>query len=201
MLVLGDVREATDLVQDLAGTIPGVRGVYGGRLRNAHQVEALTANLITVNRRYKAHAGHPGHRHLRSTMYPAFPPPSQRALELHESLLSFLQDHVFPGEAAYERYRTEAGRDDHTLPPVVEELKVEARSRGLWNLFLPSESKRPSWSTAGELSGWSNELAPEVMNCQAPMATWSRCTRSGPTSRRPSGSRRSSTGPSGRGSR
>jgi NADPH-dependent F420 reductase len=57
VLVLGDVREATDLVQDLASTIPGVRGVYGGRLRNAHQVEALTANLISVNRRYKAHAG------------------------------------------------------------------------------------------------------------------------------------------------
>lgn len=57
VLVLADVRAAADLVQDLAGCIPGVRGVYGGRLRNAHQVEALTANLITVNRRYKAHAG------------------------------------------------------------------------------------------------------------------------------------------------
>lgn len=57
VLVLGDVREATDLVVDLAGTIPGVRGIYAGRLRNAHQVEALTANLISVNRRYKAHAG------------------------------------------------------------------------------------------------------------------------------------------------
>ncbi|GAB6984360.1 NADPH-dependent F420 reductase [Nocardioides pyridinolyticus] len=57
VLVLGDVREATDLVQDLSGVIPGVRGIYGGRLRNAHQVEALTANLISVNRRYKAHAG------------------------------------------------------------------------------------------------------------------------------------------------
>jgi len=57
VLVLGDVREATDRVQDLAGTIPGVRGVYAGRLRNAHQVEALTANLISVNRRHKAHAG------------------------------------------------------------------------------------------------------------------------------------------------
>ena len=34
-----------------------MRGVYGGRLRNAHQVEAFTANLISVNRRYKAHAG------------------------------------------------------------------------------------------------------------------------------------------------
>ncbi|MGY2876161.1 8-hydroxy-5-deazaflavin:NADPH oxidoreductase [Marmoricola sp. URHA0025 HA25] len=57
VLVLGDVREATDRVQDLASVIPGVRGVYGGRLRNAHQVEALTANLISMNRRYKSHAG------------------------------------------------------------------------------------------------------------------------------------------------
>ncbi len=57
VLVLGDDREATDTVQALAGRIAGVRGVYGGRLRNAHQVEALTANLISVNRRYKAHAG------------------------------------------------------------------------------------------------------------------------------------------------
>ncbi|MEU4325346.1 NADPH-dependent F420 reductase [Nonomuraea dietziae] len=57
VLVLGDDREATDTVQALASVIAGVRGVYGGRLRNAHQVEALTANLISINRRYKAHAG------------------------------------------------------------------------------------------------------------------------------------------------
>jgi 8-hydroxy-5-deazaflavin:NADPH oxidoreductase len=57
VLVLGDNREATDLVQALADLIPGVRGVYGGRLRNAHQVEAFTANLISINRRYKAHSG------------------------------------------------------------------------------------------------------------------------------------------------
>ncbi|MFN7150352.1 MAG: NADPH-dependent F420 reductase [Microthrixaceae bacterium] len=57
VLVLGDDREATDLVQALADLIPGVRGIYGGRLRNAHQVEALTANLIAINRRYKSHAG------------------------------------------------------------------------------------------------------------------------------------------------
>ena len=57
VLVLGDDREATDLVRELADAIPGVRGVYAGRLRNAHQVEALTANLIAINRRYKAHAG------------------------------------------------------------------------------------------------------------------------------------------------
>jgi 8-hydroxy-5-deazaflavin:NADPH oxidoreductase len=57
VLVLGDVREATDRVQALVGDIPGMRGVYAGRLRNARQVEALTANLIAVNRRYKTHAG------------------------------------------------------------------------------------------------------------------------------------------------
>jgi 8-hydroxy-5-deazaflavin:NADPH oxidoreductase len=57
VLVLGDNREATDLVQALAGRIGGVRGVYAGRLRNAGQVEALTANLVSANRRYKAHAG------------------------------------------------------------------------------------------------------------------------------------------------
>ena len=56
-LVLGDQREATDAVQDLAGRIPGMRGIYGGRLRNCAQIEALTANLISINRRYKAHAG------------------------------------------------------------------------------------------------------------------------------------------------
>jgi len=57
VLVLGDDREATDIVQALAGRIAGMRGIYGGRLRNAGQVEAMTANLISMNRRYKAHAG------------------------------------------------------------------------------------------------------------------------------------------------
>jgi NADPH-dependent F420 reductase len=57
VLVLGDDREATDIVQAVAARIPGMRGIYGGRLRNAGQVEACTANLISMNRRYKAHAG------------------------------------------------------------------------------------------------------------------------------------------------
>jgi NADPH-dependent F420 reductase len=57
VMVLGEDREATDLVQALAGRIPGIRGVYAGRLRNCGQVEALTANLVAINRRYKAHAG------------------------------------------------------------------------------------------------------------------------------------------------
>jgi len=57
VMVLGDRRADTDVVQALAGLVPGMRGVFAGRLRNAHQVESLVANLISVNRRYKAHAG------------------------------------------------------------------------------------------------------------------------------------------------
>jgi 8-hydroxy-5-deazaflavin:NADPH oxidoreductase len=57
VLVLGDDREATDLVCALADAIPGARGIYGGRLRNAGQVEALTANLVAINKRYHTHAG------------------------------------------------------------------------------------------------------------------------------------------------
>ncbi|GAA1013031.1 NADPH-dependent F420 reductase [Streptomyces thermogriseus] len=57
VMVLGEERADVETVQALAGRIPGMRGIYAGRLRNAHQVEALVANLISVNRRYKAHAG------------------------------------------------------------------------------------------------------------------------------------------------
>jgi len=57
VMVLGEVRADVEIVQALAGRIPGMRGIFAGRLRNAHQVESLVANLISVNRRYKAHAG------------------------------------------------------------------------------------------------------------------------------------------------
>jgi NADPH-dependent F420 reductase len=57
VLVVAEDRAAAATVQALANRIPGMRGVYAGRLRNAHQVEALTANLLAINRRYKIHAG------------------------------------------------------------------------------------------------------------------------------------------------
>jgi len=57
VLVVGDDRRATDTVQALADRLPGMRGLYAGRLRNARQVEALTINLVSINRRYKVHAG------------------------------------------------------------------------------------------------------------------------------------------------
>jgi acyl-CoA dehydrogenase len=103
-------------------------------------------------------------------MYPAYAPPSDKALQLYDELVDFMRSEVFPAEASYDSYREEVGPDDHTVPPVVEELKVKARARGLWNLFLPSESglTQLEYAPLAELSGWSNELAPEAMNCQAP---------------------------------
>ena len=107
---------------------------------------------------------------LGSGMYPAYPAPSERAVELYEELVDFMRAEVFPAEAAYDEYREQVGPLDHTVPPVIEALKVTARERGLWNLFLPSESglTQLEYAPIAELSGWSNELAPEAMNCQAP---------------------------------
>jgi len=57
IMVVGDHKPATDLVQQLVDQVAGMRGIYAGKMRNAGQVEALTANLISMNRRYKTHAG------------------------------------------------------------------------------------------------------------------------------------------------
>ena len=96
--------------------------------------------------------------------------PSEEALELRDRLVDFMHSHVFPAEHAYEEYRAQAGPHDSTVPPVVEELKVEARKRGLWNLFLPAESGITQLDYAGlaEITGWSLHLAPEATNGQAP---------------------------------
>lgn len=57
VLVMGDDRVSVDLVRDLAEVVPGMRGVYGGGLRNSGQVEALVANLIAINQTRGLHAG------------------------------------------------------------------------------------------------------------------------------------------------
>ena len=57
VLVLGEDRQAVSVVIALAGRIDGMRGVFAGRLRNAGQIEAFTANIIAINRRYKAQVG------------------------------------------------------------------------------------------------------------------------------------------------
>ncbi|TAL16852.1 MAG: acyl-CoA dehydrogenase [Frankiales bacterium] len=81
-----------------------------------------------------------------------------------------MRERVLPAEHEYEAFRAAAGPDDHTVPPVVEVLKQEARALGLWNLFLPAESglTQLEYAPLAELSGWSNDIAPEAMNCQAP---------------------------------
>ncbi len=56
------------------------------------------------------------------------------------------------------------------MPPVIEDLKVLAKERGLWNLFLPAVSGLTNleYAPLAELTGWSLEIAPEVTNCAAP---------------------------------
>ncbi len=95
---------------------------------------------------------------------------SAKAQDHHERLTDFMTEFVFPAEEPYHAFRLQAGTDDHTVPPVVEELKAKARERGLWNLFLPSESGLTNleYAPLAELSGWSMELAPEALNCAAP---------------------------------
>lgn len=95
---------------------------------------------------------------------------SARGKELRDEMVNFMQEHVLPAERSYEEYRRQAGPDNHTVPPVVEELKLEAQRRGLWNLFLPDESQlsQLDYATLAEISGWSLDLAPEATNGQAP---------------------------------
>jgi acyl-CoA dehydrogenase len=96
--------------------------------------------------------------------------PSPAGRELSDRLRDFLRDRVLPAEAEYDEYRRLAGPDDHTVPPVVERLKGEARDQGLWNLFLPAVSGLSNVDYAGlaEISGWSPDILPEAMNCAAP---------------------------------
>ena len=103
-------------------------------------------------------------------MTTVLPPPSERARELYDRMLEFMRERVLPAEADYHAYRAKAGPEDHTLPPVVEELKAEARRRELWNLFLPDASglTQLEYAPIAELSGWSQEIAPEAINCAAP---------------------------------
>ena len=95
---------------------------------------------------------------------------SAKAADYIGRMRDFLDTRILPAEEEYEAYRREKGREDHTLPPVVEELKVEARERGLWNLFLPDVSGMTNveYAAVAEITGWSSHIAPEAINCDAP---------------------------------
>ncbi|GAA2090198.1 acyl-CoA dehydrogenase [Actinomadura alba] len=87
-----------------------------------------------------------------------------------------MDSHVYPAEPVYGEQRRElrAAGHEHEVPPIVEELKVEARKRGLWNLFLP-DAQDPAhglsvseYAPLAELTGRSPSIAPEAINCAAP---------------------------------
>jgi acyl-CoA dehydrogenase len=98
--------------------------------------------------------------------------PSPRTVELHRSLSAFVTEVVVPANPIY-REQVEAAGDPHFHPPVMEELKAEAKARGLWNLFLPeAEHGGPGLSNTEyaplcELMG-REPLSQEATNCAAP---------------------------------
>src|ERR1700747_2186443 len=96
---------------------------------------------------------------------------SERAQQLQTELLDFLESYVYPAEGIYDDQMRESG-DPHFRPPIIEELKVEARKRGLWNLFHPHPGTGAGltnleYAPLAEIMGRSF-IAPEACNCAAP---------------------------------
>ena len=95
---------------------------------------------------------------------------SDRARDLHDRLLSFMDDHVHPNEQTYAQ---QVADGDRWKPPaIVDELKDRARAAGLWNLFLP-DSVHGAGLTNLEYAPLCEVMgrvlwAPEVFNCSAP---------------------------------
>jgi acyl-CoA dehydrogenase len=97
---------------------------------------------------------------------------SDRVEEYRRRLLDFMTDFIYPAEAVYRRQMEEAD-DPHHHPQVIEDLKKQARSRGLWNLFLPDPVGGGGLSVLeyaplAEITGASPHMAPEALNCSAP---------------------------------
>jgi acyl-CoA dehydrogenase len=96
---------------------------------------------------------------------------SARSKELQEQLLNFMNEHIYPNESVYGE-QLMSQKDVHSIPPIMEELKKEARSRGLWNLFMPSAEhgaglSNLDYAPLAEIMGRS-PIAPEATNCAAP---------------------------------
>ena len=97
---------------------------------------------------------------------------SPTAADLRDRLLAFMDEHVYPAEPVYQRQIQDSG-DPHFHPPVMEELKAEARRRGLWNLFLPHKTRwtdglsNLDYAPLAEIMGRS-PIASEACNCSAP---------------------------------
>lgn len=97
---------------------------------------------------------------------------TERAREYRRALLAFMDERVYPAEPVYAEQMAAAG-DPHHHPQILEDLKAEAKERGLWNLFHPHPEWGPGLSNLeyaplAEIMGRSPALAPEACNCSAP---------------------------------
>ena len=97
----------------------------------------------------------------------------ETTVEFQQRLLAFMDECVYPAEARFRR-EAESLDDRWGTPPVIEELKVEARRRGLWNLFLPRTHEYGAgltnlqYAPLAEITGRNPWIAPEAVNCSAP---------------------------------
>ena len=96
---------------------------------------------------------------------------SDKSKNLQASLLEFMEEHIYPNERVYAQ-QLMSQEDVHMQPPVMEQLKKEARARGLWNLFLPDDEHGAGltnldYAPLAEIMGRS-PIAPEATNCSAP---------------------------------
>ena len=97
--------------------------------------------------------------------------PTERCREFQQRLNAFMDEHVYPAEPVYEAQLHESG-DPHAQPAVMEELKEEARRRGLWNLFHPDPQWGPGltnceYAPLAEILGRSH-IGSEACNSSAP---------------------------------
>ena len=97
---------------------------------------------------------------------------TERCKAYQERLLAFMEERIYPAEAVYAQQMQDSG-DPHFHPPILEELKEDARQRGLWNLFHPHEEWGPGltnveYAPLAEIMGRSAHLASEATNCNAP---------------------------------
>ena len=92
---------------------------------------------------------------------------------LRGELLDFMEEHIHPAEAVWHEQLRELD-DPWDAPPVMADLKAEARRRGLWNLFLPASHGHGAgltnvqYAPLAEITGRSPWIAPEAINCSAP---------------------------------
>jgi acyl-CoA dehydrogenase len=97
----------------------------------------------------------------------------EKTVEMRERLLAFMQDFVYPAEGTF-RDQADSAQNRWDTPPVIEELKAEARAQGLWNLFLPATHSHGAgltnlqYAPLAEITGRSPWIAPEALNCSAP---------------------------------